>query len=282
MPLFSYPDNEPESITQELQHEVLPETRVRELISIAQSNRGTEKGMDAEAEIIRNNVRLIVSVAKRFRYSSDQEYEDLICLGKIGLLKAIRRFNLDSGFAFSTYAVIWIRSDITRNGTHKGQKMYYSSALYDERAKIHQAQIKIYQATGVNPDRETLIETSGVSTKNYDVLENSFHGILSLENAGEDNDHMALEDQLFDRDSFPDEDVIEKVNDERIAQAVQKALLKLNEKQQWVARRRFMEGATLSDIAPEINVSRERVRQIAVIARRKLRKELEVQLANLS
>jgi RNA polymerase nonessential primary-like sigma factor len=266
-----------------LQHELLPQEETRRLIAVLQSAPGSPEAEEAEASLVEHNMRLVVMVARRFRFASDQDFADLVCLGKIGIIRAARRFDLSSGNVFSTYAVQWVRSEITRNGTHKGQRMYFSSALYDERAKIKQAQIKHYQQNHTKATPEEICELSGVKSSTYALLAGSLGTVASLESEGdEDGERMPLMEILPDKNSFHAEEVLEKVTSEKATAAVQAALARMPERMAFVARRRWMEEATLQQIAEEVNLSRERVRQITVQARTRLRKELARDYANLN
>jgi RNA polymerase nonessential primary-like sigma factor len=230
---------------------------------------------DAEArkKMILSNLRLVVSIAKHY-YSSGLDFLDLIEEGNLGLMHAVKKFNPDLGFRFSTYATRWIRQSIERAIMNQGRTV---------RLPIHVAQeLQAYRKTSAELEKNlhhqpNVADIAKVTHKS----EAQVHRLAHLNS----NDTVSIDAKLFDEDSqatFADIMVDENnINPERVIQdecivcLVDQWLDRLSETQKEIIARRFglcgYEKATLEEISQITRINSRKVRQIQNFGLRKLR-----------
>jgi RNA polymerase primary sigma factor len=226
----------------------------------------------AKKELMEANLRLVVSVAKRY-LGSELSLLDLVQEGNIGLMKAVDRFQYRRGFKFSTYATWWIRQAITRAIADHSRTIRIPVHMVETLNRISRVNRSLVNEMGREPTPEELAQRTGVPARKVRLILESSRKPLSLETPiGDDSE---LGDFLEDKGA-------ESPNDNLISQdlttQVERALSTLSPKEKEILRLRFGIGEagehTLEEVGRRFSVTRERIRQIETKALRKLRHPL--------
>ncbi len=239
--------------------------------------RAVVDGLKAKEHLIRANLRLVVSIAKRYR-SRSLSILDLVQEGNLGLIRAVDKFDYTRGFKFSTYATWWIRQAITRAIADQARTIRIPVHMVETINKVVRVQRQMHQETGHEP---TTLELS----RAVDLSEAKVREILKL-----NQDTVSLETPMGEESDFSLGDTIEDDSAEMPAdaatrtllnEAVSQALSELNEREQAVVRLRFGlddgQARTLEEVGREFGVTRERVRQIESKTLAKLRHPIRCQ-----
>jgi RNA polymerase primary sigma factor len=255
---------------------------------------------EANHAIIRANLRLVVSVAKRY-LGRGISFLDLIQEGNMGLLRAVHKFDPRRGFKFSTYATWWIRQSINRSIAEQARTIRIPVHLFESITRILRAQRHLTQELGRDPTNEELAieigylpavevqailkaQASGTeipaivqrhweyATQKVGRILRSAEEPVSLEGPVGDEDSSSLGDFIEDEDALEPMDAAAR---EMLREQVQHALTALSERERQVLELRFglLDGKdhTLEEVSRYFNVTRERIRQIEAKALRKLR-----------
>ncbi|MDQ4064330.1 MAG: RNA polymerase sigma factor RpoD/SigA [Actinomycetota bacterium] len=226
---------------------------------------------EAWRELVRCNLRLVVSVARGYA-GRGLELADLIQEGNLGLMRAARGFDADFGTKFSTYAMWWIKQSITRALGNKASTIRIPIHAAEQERAVHGARNHLQAVTGRDPSIEELSEYIGKSLEEVTGTLNIRKAVVSYDVPVGSGNESSLSDLLADE---TDEGTEETFMESALQEHVRGLLESLPERERYVVERRYgldgNECATLEEIGAGINVTRERVRQIQASALRKLR-----------
>ncbi len=225
----------------------------------------------ARAHLIRANLRLVVSVAKKY-VGRGLSFLDLIQEGNIGLMKATDKFDYKRGFKFSTYATWWIRQAITRAISDQSRTIRLPVHVGETINRVKKTGHRLQQILEREPTREEIARTMDVSDEKVrQVLDVSRHPISLEVPVGQDGD--AFLGDFIEDDSIPHP--LELASQELLKSQICDALSKLTERERKIIVLRFgLEDGrfrTLEEVGREFGITRERIRQIEAKALRKLR-----------
>jgi RNA polymerase sigma factor (sigma-70 family) len=229
----------------------------------------------ARNRMIEGNLRLVVSIAKRFQ-GRGVSFEDLIAEGNIGLIRAVERFDGEVGVAFSTYATWWIRQSIFRCFEKLPRTVRLPSHIAEGLRKVHTTAAALGDKLGREPTDDEIAAAARMTFRKVTELRTVTQPLVSLASRmSDDPDSRTIADTLAQPGEDSPDQVFERAD---LVRSLQIVLPQLPDRERLVITRRFgldgEEAETLDQIGRRIGVTRERTRQIQVIALQLLKQAL--------
>ena len=229
----------------------------------------------ARDKMIESNLRLVVHVAKNYTTNATQDLMDLIQEGNFGFIKAIDKYDINQGTKFSTYATYWIKQAIGQAINDNSRTIRLPNNAINTISRINKKIEEIERTESRIPSNEELSEKLDINVETILNLNNINQPLCSLEFDVNDNKETVVSDLIADEGIPTPEEALSAVVQ---TDGIIKLLRTLDEREQFIITKRYGIGdgipQSLDEIGQTINLTKERVRQLEIVALRKLRSPL--------
>ena len=229
-----------------------------------------QKVTELKDRFINSNLRLVISIAKRYR-NSGLPISDLIQEGNLGLMRAVEKFDYKKGFKFSTYAANWIHQFILRAINDKATLVRVPVYVNEKRGIIHRSNVMFEKKTGRRPLPHELAESAGVPVEGVNHILNPGKNTFSLDAPTNGDEQERFIDFIESKDLQQADKLID---DLKIREKVRESIKILTDKEEDIVRMRFGidqdDVSTLDDLGKKYGLTRERIRQIERNALKKI------------